>query len=66
MSVWQDSIKSLIGDIISRKFVVFICATGLLYLEKISSESWVWIATGYMAANVLENGIVSYFSRGVK
>jgi hypothetical protein len=63
MSVYVESFKALITDIISRKFVVFVVATFLLYFGKISSEMWLYVAIGYMAANVLENISENYFPK---
>jgi uncharacterized membrane protein len=63
MSVWRESARTLIVDIISRKFIVFICATVLLLLGAIKADSWLYISLGYMAANILESSVINYFNK---
>ncbi len=63
MNVWKDSTKSLIVDIVSRKFVVFICATLLLVMGIIKADAWLYVALGYMAANILESSVINYFNK---
>ena len=54
MSVWKDNIKELIGDIVSKKFVVFLIATTLFVLGMLSETNWLYVAISYMAANFVE------------
>lgn len=64
MSAWRDSTKSLIKDIISRKFVVFVAATVLFWVGNLSQESWLYVALGYMSANILESTTNLIFRKG--
>lgn len=54
MSVWKSNLKELIGDIVSRKFVVFLIATTLFVFRMLSETSWFYIAVAYMATNFVE------------
>ncbi len=63
MNVWKDSIKSLVVDIVSRKFIVFICATILLVGGIIKADAWLYVALGYLTTNVLESSVINYFNK---
>ena len=55
MGAWRDNLKTFISDIVSKKFVVFLVATSLLWTGKITPDIWMYIALGYMSMNFLEN-----------
>ena len=45
------------GRFLSRKFLVFAVATGLVLLDKISDAVWLAVALAYMGANLLRHYI---------
>ena len=54
MAVWRESISNFITDTVSKKFVIFVAATILLVMGKITEMTWLYVALGYMSVNFLE------------
>ena len=49
------SIKNFLEKVISRKFIVWLVATHMTYIQILESESWMFLSMMYVGANTLLN-----------
>ena len=52
--------------VVSRKFIVFILATVLLFLGKVDAEQWVWLGGIYIGTQAVIDATLSYMSKKAK
>jgi len=52
-----------VSKLISRKLLVWVVATGLLWLDKVNSEQWVAIALAYVGTQAFIDAAVKWKGR---
>jgi len=58
-----QGIDFFFNKLLPKKFIVFIVACILVFMDKITGEQWFWIAGIYIGMNVtgkITNGVSSY------
>jgi len=48
-----EKIDLFFNKILPKKFIVFVIATGALWVDKINGEQWFYISIAYLGGNVL-------------
>ena len=66
MNEIKQAFISFIQNILSRKFMVFVVATVMIFMDKISVENWLIIAGAYMGLNIIDKMGNKFLQKNVK